>query len=85
MLGEIQRNQGQVKNSECVKDMIPVLSPGLKRKGGGGGGGGGMGIEHLEAVYALDTYIATILCCVNTVKSGVLHPLGGNSVILKIG
>ena len=45
----------------------------------------GGGIEDLEAVYALaHTLLAytTILCCVNTVKRGVLHPfppLGGNT------
>ena len=46
------------------------VSPGLKRKGGGG-------IEHLEAVHALaHTLLAytTILCCMNTVKRGVLPP-----------
>ena len=34
---------------------------------------GGRGSEHLEVVLALAH--AYILCCVNTVKRGVIHPL----------
>ena len=44
------------------------VSPRIKKKGGGG-------IEHFEAVYAVAYTLlvyTTILCCVNTVKRGVL-------------
>ena len=49
-----------------------MFPPGLKRGGGGG-------IEHLEAVYALAHALlayTTILCCMNTVKRGVLCHFG---------
>ena len=57
--------------THCSICSSPMFPPGLK---GGGGGGGGRGIEHLEAIYALARSYTAILCCVNTVKRGVLHP-----------